>query len=53
MPGVFASSLILWMVLFSNIYVYAQLNVNSSQNNDDKNLLVVMVNLESSSNLPE
>ena len=46
MPGVFASSLILWMALFSNISVYGQLSVNSSQNNDDKNLFITMLNLE-------
>ena len=31
MPGVFASSLILWMALFSNISAYGQRSVNSSQ----------------------
>jgi high-affinity iron transporter len=46
MPGVFASSLILWMALFSNISAYGQLSVNSSQNNDDKNLFITMLNLE-------
>lgn len=46
MPGVFASSLILWMALFSNISVYGQLSVISSQNNDDTNLLIRMLNLE-------
>jgi high-affinity iron transporter len=46
MPGVIASSLILWMALFSNISVYGQLSVNSSQNNDDKNLFITMLNLE-------
>ncbi|CAN5462770.1 hypothetical protein BH18THE2_BH18THE2_20420 [soil metagenome] len=46
MPGVFASSLILWMALFLNISVYGQLSVISSQNNDDKNLLIRMLNLE-------
>ena len=44
--GVFGSSLILWMALFSNISVYGQLSVNSSQNNDDKNLFITMLNLE-------
>jgi high-affinity iron transporter len=46
MPGVFVSSLILWMALSSNISVYGQLSVISSQNNDDKNLLIRMLNLE-------
>ena len=46
MPGVFASSLILWMALFSNISAFGQLSVNSSQNNDDKNLFITMLNLE-------
>ena len=45
MPGVFASSLILWMALLSNISVIGQLSVNSSQNNDDKNLFITMLNL--------
>jgi high-affinity iron transporter len=46
MPGVIASSLILWMALFSNISVYGQLSVNSSLNNDDKNIFITMLNLE-------
>jgi len=45
MPGVFASPLILWMALLSNISVIGQLSVNSSQNNDDKNLFITMLNL--------
>jgi high-affinity iron transporter len=46
MTGVFASSLILWMAFFSNISVYGQLSVNSSQNNEDKNLFITILNLE-------